>query len=486
MPAGLLKLLTVVSRAGFLPPSRVSPSNGDDALWRFAARPRVAAIGRLRKKELEKERDISMKHLTLLKIGVVVMSLFVHHAAAISRTAILMLALMLHSVAFSQGTAPPLGTAANFGILAQAAITGTANIDGDVGTLSGAISGTITSTGTIYPVNDPIVVTAIADLLAGYNDAEGQTGATAVAGGLLTGTLSPGVYELSAATPNLVGTVTLDGDANAVFIFQASSTLITGDASSVILTGGAQWINVFWQVGSSATLGANSTFEGTILANTSITLGAGATMTGRLLAGAVTATGAVTADSDVLPVQLTAFTATANRLNAVLHWSTATELNNYGFEIERRQSGPWANVGFVPGAGTSSAPREYSYSDNNLIPGRYAYRIKQVDMNGAFSYYGAAEIEIGSAEKTFELEANYPNPFNPSTTIRFTLANDGATLLRVYDMLGQSVMTLFDGNAEAGKMYQVTFDASGLPSGFYVAHLRSGNNQMIRKMLLTR
>lgn len=409
------------------------------------------------------------------------------------------LTLIISAAAFSQGTAPPLGTSANFGILAQAAITGTATIAGDVGTLSGAISGTITAPGyTVYPVNDLVVQTAITDLNAAYVDAAGQTGGSTVAGGILSGTLSPGVYILSAATPNLTGTVTLDGggDGNAVFVFQASSTLITGAGSSVLLTNGTVWTNVFWQVGSSATLGANSVFEGTILANTSITLNAGTTIYGRLLAGAVTATGAVTANSNVLPVQLTSFVAMANRMSAELRWSTATEVNNHGFEIERRkfqgsstlnlEPETWNRIGFVPGSGTSTSPRDYSYTDDNLSPGRYAYRIKQVDRDGMFSYYGAAEIEIGSTEKAFALETNYPNPFNPSTTIRFTLADDAPTVLRVYNMLGQSVMTLFDGNAEAGRMYQVTFDASTLPSGFYVAYLESGNRQMIQKMLLMR
>ncbi|MEX2117285.1 MAG: ice-binding family protein [Bacteroidota bacterium] len=421
----------------------------------------------------------------------------------------LMLALMAHAVAISQGTAPPLGTSANFGILARAAITGTATITGNVGTLSGPISGTITAAPgyTVYPVNDGVVQTAITDLNAAYLNAAGQTGDSTLAGGILTGVLSPGVYILSAATPNLIDSVTLDGggDANAVFVFQASSTLITGDGSSVILTGGTQWINVFWQVTSSATLAANSAFEGTVLANTTITLGAGATVYGRLLGGAVTTTGAVTANSDVLPVQLTSFVAMANRMSAELHWSTATEVNNYGFEVERRSvtsSGlrvagsnqhetlntqhatEWVTIGFVPGSGTSTSPRDYSYTDKNLSPGRYAYRMKQVDMSGAFSYHGSAEVEIGLTAKKFELESNYPNPFNPTTTIQFTLADDGLASLRVYNMLGQTVMTLFDGIAEAGKLYQMTFDASRLPSGLYFARLESGRQQMMRTMVL--
>ncbi|MEX2189891.1 MAG: ice-binding family protein [Bacteroidota bacterium] len=465
MPAVLPKLLTVASRADFLPPSRVSPSNGEDALWRFAARPRVAAIGRLRKKELEKERDISMKHLTLLKIGVVAMSLFVHHTAAVSQ--------------YSNPTAVDLATAGNLRALAGTTVTvgAACTVTGDVGGTSVVNNGTVD--GTIYQ-EGTTVTAALTDLTAAIADASARTPDDATLAVELSGLiLGRGVYA-GPGTFGINGTLTLNGTASDVFIFKTTTTLITGVSCVVNLTGGAVATNVFWQVGSSATIDGD--FKGIILATTSITQNTGS-IDGRALArdGGVTVSG-----SSVLPVQLTTFTATANQMNAVLQWSTATELNNYGFEIERRQSGPWANVGFVPGAGTSSAPREYSYSDNNLIPGRYAYRIKQVDMNGMFSYYGAAEVEIGSAEKTFELESNYPNPFNPSTTIRFTLANDGAALLRVYNMLGQSVMTLFEGNAEAGKMYQVTFDASGLPSGFYVAHLRSGNNQMIRKMLLMR
>jgi len=171
-------------------------------------------------------------------------------------------------------------------------------------------------------------------------------------------------------------------------------------------------------------------------------------------------------------------------MNAVLHWSTATEVNNYGFEIERRQAGRWENVGFVPGAGTSSSPRDYSYTDINLSPGRYAYRIKQVDKDRTFSYQGSAEVEVGLAAKKFELASNYPNPFNPATTMEFTLGEDGRALLRVYNMLGQTVITLFDGNAQAGKVYQVKFDASRLPSGLYFATLESGNQRTMQKMVL--
>ena len=181
---------------------------------------------------------------------------------------------------------------------------------------------------------------------------------------------------------------------------------------------------------------------------------------------------------------MVSFTATANRTNAELHWSTATEVNNYGFEIERRQTSTWTKVGFVAGAGTSNAPHDYSYTDNNLSPGRYVYRIKQTDNNGTFSYKVSAEVEIGLTAKEFALLSNYPNPFNPSTTIQFTLGNDGMTSLQVYNMLGQKAATLFNGNAEAGKLYQVTLDASNLPSGVYFYRLESGSFVSTKKLIL--
>jgi hypothetical protein len=130
--------------------------------------------------------------------------------------------------------------------------------------------------------------------------------------------------------------------------------------------------------------------------------------------------------------------------------------------------------------------REYRYVDANLKPGRYAYRIKQVDHDGSFAYYSSAELEIGAMKKVFSLEPNYPNPFNPETTIEFTLAEDDKAVLKVYNTLGQEIATLFEGHAEAGILQQARFHASGLPGGMYIARLESGKQQMIRKMLLVR
>jgi hypothetical protein len=150
------------------------------------------------------------------------------------------------------------------------------------------------------------------------------------------------------------------------------------------------------------------------------------------------------------------------------------------------ERGGWDRIGFVTGAGTSNVPHEYSYDDKNLAAGRYAYRLKQIDRSGSFSYSGAVEVEVGIAPREFTLSQNYPNPFNPSTRISFTVEMRQVASLQVYNTLGQLVVTLFEGDAEAGMFYERTFDASRLPTGVYFARLESGEKQLLMKMLLVK
>jgi hypothetical protein len=182
-----------------------------------------------------------------------------------------------------------LGTAASFAVLAGSTVTNTnpSIINGDLGVYPGtAVTGF--PPGTLNGVEhdaDAVALIAQSDLTTAYNDAASRTPAASVPADLSGETLAPGVYK-NASTLGLTGTVTLnaEGNPNAVFIFQAGSSLITGSGSHVILTNGAQACNVFWQVGSSATLGTNSTFVGNILALQSITVTTGATIYGRALA----------------------------------------------------------------------------------------------------------------------------------------------------------------------------------------------------------
>ena len=198
-------------------------------------------------------------------------------------------------------TTVPLGTAASFGVLAGAGITNTGptTIVGDIGTFpTTSISGdaSMTLTGTNH-AGDAVTQGAKPDLVTAYGVAAGQGPPTAVAADLAGLSLTAGVYN-SASSLGLSGQLTLDaaGDPDAVFVFQAGSTLTTSSGSSVVLTNGAQACNVYWQVGSSATLGTGSSFRGNVLALTDITLTTGATLDGRALAR----NGAVTLDTNVI------------------------------------------------------------------------------------------------------------------------------------------------------------------------------------------
>jgi hypothetical protein len=195
-----------------------------------------------------------------------------------------------------------------------------------------------------------------------------------------------------------------------------------------------------------------------------------------------------------LPVELATFAAASHRQDAVLRWTTATEVNNYGFEIEKlsntkisnSQSPTWKKVGFVEGNGTSNSTHEYTFIDHSLSAGEYSYRLKQIDRNGMFSYSQQVEVTVGAAPLVFALSQNYPNPFNPATNIEFTVPATGKATLKVYNLVGQEVATLFDGIAEAGKYQQSTFNASPLASGVYFARLTHGGNVQTKRMMLVK
>jgi predicted acyltransferase (DUF342 family) len=379
-------------------------------------------------------------------------------------------------------------TTNNFRILAGTAVTiaSGCTVPGDVGvspTAGATVSNSGIVTGTIHE-NDGAAIQAQSDLSSVIATAAGRTPDPTVGTELGGTTLGRGVYVSTAgATFDITGDLILSGNASDIFIFQMTTTLTTAANSQVLLTGGVLGSNVFWQVGSDATLGANSVFKGSIMANHSISVGSGVAMDGRALAqnGMV-----ILGSNTALPVELVSFTATATGLNADLHWSTATEINNSGFEIQRRQTSDWAKVGFVAGAGTSNSPRNYSYIDSKLSAGSYAYRLKQIDNNGAFKYGTTVEVAISSAPAAFALAQNYPNPFNPSTVISYSLEKAGMVSLRVYNLLGQEVATLVNGPQEAG-VYSVPFNTSkalGLSSGVYVYRLEAGSFVSTKKLVL--
>ncbi len=187
-----------------------------------------------------------------------------------------------------------------------------------------------------------------------------------------------------------------------------------------------------------------------------------------------------------LPVELTSFNAKVSDNGLVdLKWETATEVNNYGFEVERKSTNAdWSKIGFVEGHNSTNSPKYYSYSDKPVGTGKIAYRLKQIDNDGQFEYSPVVEVLVDNLPNGFVLEQNYPNPFNPETSIRFALKEDTKATLKVYNSLGAEIATLFDGTAEAGRYYDVKFGGSELASGFYIYKLVAGEYVSVKKMLL--
>ena len=224
-------------------------------------------------------------------------------------------ALLIATNAGATAVAVPLATSTSFSVLAGSGVTNTGptTISGDLGTYpTTTVTGAnlLTINGTNH-AGDGVTQLAKRDLVTAYDNAAGQGPTSPIAADLGGQTLAPGVYH-SASSIGLTGTLTLNGggDASSVFIFQAGSTLTTATSSQIVLTNGAQACNVFWQIGSSATLGTNSSFVGSVLALQSITVTTGVSISGRVLAR----NGAVTLDSDSITTQACAASTTPTTL----------------------------------------------------------------------------------------------------------------------------------------------------------------------------
>ena len=194
-------------------------------------------------------------------------------------------------------------------------------------------------------------------------------------------------------------------------------------------------------------------------------------------------------NDDPLPVELSLFNAIKLETGVKLTWRTETEVNNYGFEVERtsnvkgQTSDSWENIGFVNGNGNSNSPKDYSFFDElNSSYGIYYYRLKQIDNDGKYEYSKVISVDLG-IPSSFSLSQNYPNPFNPATTINFTLPVNTFVTLKVYDILGNEVAILENEEKEAG-YYEVDFDAKGLASGIYFYNISAGEFYLTKKMLL--
>lgn len=184
-----------------------------------------------------------------------------------------------------------------------------------------------------------------------------------------------------------------------------------------------------------------------------------------------------------IPVELTAFAASVQKNEVVLNWTTATETNNLGFDIQRKSSnGKFETIGFVSGNGTTTEINHYNFVDRKVDAGNYSYRLLQRDFNGTFEYSPEVNVSV-ELPMTYALEQNYPNPFNPTTTIGYSIPVENFVTIKLYDVLGNEVITLLNEQKQAGK-YEILYNASNLASGVYYYQIKAGEFTMTRKLML--
>ena len=180
-----------------------------------------------------------------------------------------------------------------------------------------------------------------------------------------------------------------------------------------------------------------------------------------------------------VPVELSSFTAETGVNKVLLKWSTASEVNNHGFEIERKlKNQEWVNIAFVEGNGTTTELKNYSYTDDYSISpyeGTVLYRLKQVDYNGNFIYSNQLAVNLTFIPSEYYISQNYPNPFNPSTTIKFSIPEASQIKINIYNSIGEAIENLADGSYEPGD-YEVKWNAQNYPSGIYFYTFEANNS----------
>jgi hypothetical protein len=183
-------------------------------------------------------------------------------------------------------------------------------------------------------------------------------------------------------------------------------------------------------------------------------------------------------------VELTSFTAMVINNTVQLNWKTATEINSSVFEVEKKSAinNTWQKIASLKASGNNTSQQFYSYNDINVNAGNYSYRLKMIDFNGSFTYSNIINSEV-TALTNFNLAQNYPNPWNPTTTIRYQLPVNSMISIIVFNALGIKVATLINEMKPAGS-YEVTLNGKGLSSGVYYYQMKSGNFVMTKKLTL--
>ncbi len=187
-----------------------------------------------------------------------------------------------------------------------------------------------------------------------------------------------------------------------------------------------------------------------------------------------------------LPVLLSSFTFTVTKNNVTLNWITEAEMNNSGFDVERKalkNKAAWEKAGFVQGSGTVNEPRSYTYYDKKLNTGKYSYRLKQIDYNGNYEYFELESDVIIVPPNVFSMSQNYPNPSNPKSKIDYEIPVDGRVTIQLYDILGREAVSIVNDTRIAG-YYSAEFDGTNLASGVYFYRIMvEGDSQKFSKTL---
>jgi hypothetical protein len=331
--------------------------------------------------------------------------------------------------------------------------TGPSVMNEHIGTNLGAFTGFSSATvvGTMYNA-DSITTQAKTDLSSLYNqlfiNAVTNSSHTPAFGG--GETLTGGVYSISQAA-SLAGNLILDGqnDTNTIFIFKIRGAFTVGAASSITLVNQALSCSVFWVAEGAISIGANSIMKGTYIANNAaVSMLTGGNLKGRLFStsGAIAIDDLNADNTDPcheetfapLPIELLSFEAECENQNITLEWSTASEINNDFFTIERSIDGiNWQIVSTVTGAGNSSNIMHYSFIDiSNSFENSY-YRLKQTDFDGDFKYFKI--IAVKNCEQDFTELSLYPNPANEFLNISITLPEERVISISIYNLIGKLI-----------------------------------------------
>ncbi|MCB0727306.1 MAG: Cys-Gln thioester bond-forming surface protein [Ignavibacteriae bacterium] len=319
--------------------------------------------------------------------------------------------------------------------------------------------------------NDNTIKNRALDIIA---DADANAGSTTVA---------TTMEILPSMDPDAFYVRTLDQNSNPMAISGIQLSISQGALS-------ADSVDTSLPTGESPDVYVSGTSTGTIYAEAQALIPQGITYTcpgsqRLVLALPVIGTLRVEEDWGALPVELASFNANVSGRNVILNWTTSSESNNAGFDIERRSAEgiEWTKVGNVAGNGTSTLLHDYSFTDRNVLTGKYNYRLKQTDYNGNYEYHNlTSEINVGTPN-SFSLKQNYPNPFNPTTKIDFDIAVDGNVKLTVYNSSGKEIATLVNEFKTSG-YHSVTFDARNISSGIYYYKLESNGVSKVMKMTL--